>query len=54
MKLIHYEALEILGLEVCRGSPAVQAALRMIILYNVVYEWAISCNLSPSHLSLKR
>ena len=54
MKLTHYEALEVLGLEVWRGSPAVQAALHMIILYNVVHEWAISCTFSPRYLSLKR
>lgn len=47
MKLTHYEALEVLGLEVWRGFPAVQAALHMIILYNIIREWAISCNFSP-------
>ena len=50
MKLTHYEALEVLGLEVRRGSPAVQAALHMIILDNFIYEWAINCSFQPSLL----
>ena len=47
MKLTHYEALEVLGLEVWTGSPAVQAALHMIILDNFIYKWAINRSLSP-------